>query len=92
MRLRSRTWQMALIFTNGTSRDWAAIFLDALYSDIDSLRPYTGIHLIQFGNYHRLLSKRFPCDIYYQVKENSVLVRAVLDLRRDPEWVKWRLQ
>jgi hypothetical protein len=67
-------------------------FLDALYSDIDSLQLYAGIHLIQFGNYHRLLSKRFPCGICYQVKENSVLVRAVLDLRRDPEWVKRRLQ
>ena len=67
-------------------------FLDALYSDIDSLQLYAGIHLIQFGKYHRLLSKRFPCGIYYQVKENSVLARAVLDLRRDPEWVKRRLQ
>jgi hypothetical protein len=65
--------------------------LDSLYSDIDSLQLYAGIHLIHFGKYHRLLSKRFPCGIYYLVQENTVLVRAVLDLRRDPEWIKQRL-
>ena len=67
-------------------------FLDSLYSDIDSLQRYAGIHMIQFGKYHRLLSKRFPYGIYYRVEENSILVRAVLDLRRDPAWVKRRLQ
>lgn len=69
-----------------------AYFLDSLYSDIDSLQLYAGIHLIHFGKYHRLLSKRFPYGIYYPVEENTVLVRAVLDLRRAQEWVKRRLQ
>lgn len=67
-------------------------FLDSLYSDIDSLQRFAGIHLIHFGKYHRLLSKRFPYGIYYRVEAEAVLVRAVLDLRRDPEWVKRRLQ
>jgi len=34
-------------------------FLDSLFSDIDSLVLYGGIHRKVFG-YHRLLSKRFP--------------------------------
>lgn len=67
-------------------------FLDSLYSDIDSLQFYAGIHIVHFGKYHRLLSKRFPCGIYYQVEENTILVRAVLDLRRDPKWIKRRLR
>jgi len=66
-------------------------FLDSLYSDIDSLQLYAGIHLIQFGKYHRLLSKRFPYGIYYQVKDNSAIIRAVLDLRRDPQQIRRRL-
>ena len=66
-------------------------FLDSLYSDVDSLQLYAGIHLIHFGKYHRLLSKRFPFGIYYQAKENTVLVRAVLDLRRDPNWIRKEL-
>jgi hypothetical protein len=44
-------------------------FLDSLYSDIDSLQLYAGIHAIHFGKHHRLLSKRFPCGIYYQAKK-----------------------
>ena len=68
-------------------------FLDSLYSDIDSLQLYAGIHMVHFGKYHRLLSKRFPYGIYYyQIKENSILVRAVLDLRQDPEWIKRRME
>jgi len=37
-------------------------FFDALFSDIDSLALYGGIHQKVFG-YHRLLSKRFPYAI-----------------------------
>lgn len=66
-------------------------FLDSIYSDIDSLHLYAGIHIVHFGKYHRLLSKRFPYGIYYRIEENAVLVRAVLDLRRDPKWIKRRL-
>lgn len=66
-------------------------FLNSLYTDIDSLKFYAGIHLIHFGKYHRLLSKKFPFGIYYLVKKDSILVRAVLDLRRDPEHIKRRL-
>ena len=34
-------------------------FFDSIFSDIDSLQLYAGIHQKFFG-YHRLLSKRFP--------------------------------
>ncbi len=33
-------------------------FLDALSTDIESLKLYAGIHPIFFDRYHRLLSKR----------------------------------
>jgi hypothetical protein len=39
-------------------------FLESLFSDIESLRIYAGIHPKQFG-YHRLLSKRFPYAVFY---------------------------
>ncbi len=61
-------------------------FLDSLYSDIDSLLLYAGIHAVYFGQYHRALSKRFPFAIYYQVRDSEVLVLAVLDCRRNPAW------
>ncbi|MDP2983984.1 MAG: type II toxin-antitoxin system RelE/ParE family toxin [Candidatus Latescibacter sp.] len=66
-------------------------FLDSLYSDIDSLAFYAGIHRIVFG-YHRLLSKRFPFAVYYHIVGEDVLVSAVLDFRRGPSWIHERLK
>ena len=63
-------------------------FFDSLSSDIDSLTLYGGIHPKFFG-YHRLLAKRFPYAIYYRVEEESVVVvRRVLDLRRNPRKIR----
>jgi hypothetical protein len=66
-------------------------FLESLFSDIDSLRLYAGIHRKVFG-FHRLLSKRFPYAIYYAIEVEAVRVRAVLDCRRDPAWLRERLR
>jgi plasmid stabilization system protein ParE len=68
-----------------------AYFLDSLYSDIDSLLISAGMHSVHFEKYHRLLSKRFPFAIYYRVEEETVLVYAVLDCRRDPAWIRNKL-
>jgi len=66
-------------------------FMDSLFSDIDSLQIYTGFHTVFFSKYHRMLSKRFPFAIYYRVADNEVLVYAVLDCRRNPAWIRKRL-
>lgn len=66
-------------------------FLDSLFSDIDSLQIYAGIHPIYLGKYHRALSKRFPFAIYYKVVNNEALVYAVLDCRRNPAWIRKQL-
>jgi len=67
-------------------------FLESIFSDIESLRLFAGIHGVHFGGYHRLLSKRFPFAIYYRVESDEVRVYAVLDCRRDPAWIRKRLQ
>ena len=67
-------------------------FLDTLYSDIDSLALYGGIHPIYFNKYSRALSKRFPFAIYYRVENNTVLVYAILDCRRSPAWTRKRIK
>ena len=69
-----------------------AYFLDSLFSDIDSLQLYAGIHAIHFSRFHRLLAKRFPFAVYYQVDGSATLVRAVLDLRSDPERIARKLK
>ena len=65
-------------------------FLDSLYSDIDSLAYFAGIHRVVFG-YHRLLSKRFSFAVYYRVVEHEVIITGVLDCRRNPSWRRERL-
>jgi plasmid stabilization system protein ParE len=58
-------------------------FLESLFSDVDSLILYAGIHRKIFGS-HRLLSKRFPYAIYYTIESQTIRVKAVLDCRRNP--------
>ena len=66
-------------------------FIDTLFSDIDSLVISAGVHPLYFNKYHRLLSQRFPYAIYYQVKEDTIRVYAVLDSRQNPEKIFKRL-
>ncbi|HIP76190.1 MAG TPA: type II toxin-antitoxin system RelE/ParE family toxin [Psychromonas hadalis] len=63
-------------------------FFDSLFSDIDSLVLYAGIHG-QFHGYYRMLAKRFPYAIYYKLDgETSVIVWRVLDLRGHPAIIR----
>jgi len=66
-------------------------FLDCLFSDIDSLLLFAGIHQVVYG-YHRSLSKRFPFAIYYDVVGELIRVHAVLDCRRNPSWIRKQLR
>jgi hypothetical protein len=65
-------------------------FVDRLFSDVDALHQFFGIHPIVFG-YHRSLSRRFPFAIYYEVAGDLIRIHAVLDCRRNPSWVRTRL-
>ena len=77
-------------FYESPSEGLGDYFLDSLFADIDSLQIYAGIHPSHFG-YQRLLAKRFPWAVYYRVEGNVARVHAVLDCRRDPEWIRDRL-
>ncbi len=65
-------------------------FLDSIFSDIESLRLYAGIHSVYFG-YYRLLAKRFPFAIYYRAQDTFLQIYAILDCRRNPAWIRERL-
>jgi plasmid stabilization system protein ParE len=65
-------------------------FWDSLLSDIESLVIFAGIHLKEFG-YYRMLSRRFPYAIYYDISSNVASVVAVLPMRRDPVWVSEKM-
>ena len=59
-------------------------FLDSVFSDIDSLVLYAGVHRKVF-DFHRLLSKRFPYAVYYRVDGDVCIVYRVLDCRQKPQ-------
>lgn len=65
-------------------------FLESLFTTIDSLRTQAGIHRKIYGSY-RLLAKTFPYAIYYSLEGSTAKVKAVLDCRRDPRWIRSRL-
>ena len=65
-------------------------FWDSLLSDIESLIIYAGVHSKVYG-YYRMSSKRFPYSIYYDLKDNTAYVIAVLPERRKPNWVHSKL-
>ena len=68
-----------------------AYFLTNLYGDIESLRLYAGIHRQAYKNYHRLLAKRFPFAVFYTVQGDTAFIRAVVDCRREPAWIRRHL-
>jgi len=49
------------------------------------------MHPVRFG-LHRMLSKRFPFGIYYEVERDTAFVYAILDMRRDPLWIRGELR
>jgi plasmid stabilization system protein ParE len=63
---------------------------DSLVADIEKLGRFHGIHSKHFG-FHRMLADRFPFGIYYRETKISIEVFAVLDLRRDPTWIRAEL-
>ncbi len=65
-------------------------FVESILSDLDSLVLYAGIHPIYFG-FSRMLPDRFPFGIYYEVEGDVAYVYAILDLRRDPLWIRSEL-
>jgi len=63
-------------------------FVVSLYSDIESLKVFGGTHRKAYRGFHRALSKRFPFAIYYTVEMDIVRIRAVVDCRKRPSWIR----
>jgi hypothetical protein len=66
-------------------------FWDSLLADIESLVVYAGIHGRKQGLY-RMLAKRFPYAVYYEMADDVAYVVAVLPMRRNPAWITRKLK
>jgi len=62
-------------------------FWDSLIADVESLSIFAGVHVKEYALY-RMLAKRFPYAVYYDIEEEIAYVVAILPLRRDPVWLE----
>jgi hypothetical protein len=67
-------------------------FLASLFSEIEAIRIFGGIHRKEYRGLHRALCRRFPFAIYYSIVNREVVVKAVLDCRKRPSWTRRRLK
>ena len=87
LRSARRTAADGIRFYERQEAGLGAYFLSSIMSDLRSLKIYGGGHQMYEGTlYHRMVCKRFPYSIYYQMQGSDILVYAVLDDRRDPQW------
>ncbi|PKL45361.1 MAG: hypothetical protein CVV42_18505 [Candidatus Riflebacteria bacterium HGW-Riflebacteria-2] len=77
-------------FYEAQSAGLGAYFLDSIFSEIDSLAFFAGIHQ-KCSGYYRLLAKKFPFAIYYNIQDSVIMVFAVLDCRQKPSWIRKKL-
>ncbi len=66
-------------------------FSDSIFSELDSLRIYAGIH-IKTTEHYRFLAKRFPYAIYYRIEGETIFIDAILDCRSNPRTINSRLK
>jgi hypothetical protein len=67
-------------------------FAACLQADFERLKVSPGVHRLIYKDYHRLLSKTFPYGIFYTIEGECLVVWAVIDLRRDPAWIRKKLE
>ncbi len=66
-------------------------FAASLKADIENLKTSADVHRVVFEDYQRVLSRVFPYGIFYTLESDNVTIWAILDLRRDPEWIRRQL-
>ncbi len=79
------------LFYEAQEQGLGEYFSDSLKSDIEGLKVTGGIHRLAFRDYRRALSRIFPYAIYYSMEGQIVTIWAVIDCRRNPEWISEQL-
>jgi len=77
-------------FYEDQSPNLGVYFYDSIIVDLDALKFYAGIHQKYFG-FYRMITKRFPYAIYYDIEDDLVIVHAILHTRRDIDFINKRL-
>ncbi len=80
-----------IAFYNANGNNVGDYFYLSIMADVQALAVFGGIHSKRFG-YYCVPAKRFPFAVYYSIVDSSVYVIAILDERRDPDWIAHRLR
>lgn len=87
LREASEDLQAGFDFYESREPGIGSYFIDCLISDIESLCVFAGVHSYHFG-FMRMLSKRFPYAVYYNIEGDIARVVAVLDMRMNPDTIR----
>jgi len=67
------------------SRGLGNYFLDSIEVGLHKILEQPKLYKIQHGNFHACIIRHFPFSIFYTLEDDSVVVHAVFDNRRDPD-------
>jgi len=62
-----------------------------VYITIERIIAYPKAWIVLEDEVRRCLTRRFPYGILYTIKNNSIFILAVMNLHRDPDYWKYRL-
>ena len=79
-------------FYERQSHGLGSYFRSCLVNDIERLNITAGVHELVPEGFYRAISRRFPFAIYYLLENEEIIVSAILDSRRDPEWIRRQLR
>ncbi len=65
-------------------------FYEEVMSAVRQLSELHGVHPCK-GRFFRALVSKFHAGIYYTTEASAVVVHRIIDLRRDPEWIRSQL-
>ncbi|MBN2824170.1 MAG: type II toxin-antitoxin system RelE/ParE family toxin [Campylobacterales bacterium] len=88
--LAQQDLDIAKNFYDNQASNLGNYFIDSIFADLHALKLYAGIHEQHYG-YYRMLAKRFPFAIYYEIENQNATVHAILDTRANPSLVAIRL-
>lgn len=66
-------------------------FLRIFYASSNNLSRNPLLYQKVYGDFRRLLLRRFPYAIYFQIKENEIIVFGLFHCARDPRTIKLTL-
>ena len=87
LRSASRDLTDGFIFYEKQETGLGDFFLASIVRQIEQLKTTAGTHPVDYDDYLRMVCRKFPYAVYYLTDEKFVTIYAVVDCRRDLNWI-----